>query len=132
MRLKHLFFISIIFLSFNALSQDTLYIDAEYGASQPDDVDSSMIYHSIDVTFHNIDTLHWNQIHVELLEINSGQLMVREQYIKNNPNSQFEINGENVTIKLAMLPKSDYKIFAKVKHIGGVETETLETILNDE
>lgn len=134
MKLKHLAAIAFsIALTFTSFAQsDSLYLSSSYGFSEADVVDSTLMYHSIDVTVHNIDTLNWNTIMIEVKDSVTNQVVARTLVNRNNPNSDFSTTNNSVSSIVAVLPKSVYYIYAKVKHIGGAESETIETTLSDD
>ena len=123
----------LLIFALSSFSQsDSLTLNAHYGYSETDVVDSSLVYNAIEVNIHNIDTLNWQLIQLELVEVNSNQLMVRKIIDRNESGTYNVVNTDEVSLVLAVLPKNDYKIYAKVRHVGGVESETLETTLSNE
>ncbi|PHR44323.1 MAG: hypothetical protein COA32_15020 [Fluviicola sp.] len=120
----------VLIISFSATSQDSTYLTAQYGEQQLDEVDSSLVYHSIDVTVHNVDTLDFLKIQIELLDTSDGRLVVRKIISKNEDLPYFNVNEDSIDITIAVLPKSNYKIIIRLIEYNGLESPIYETNLS--
>src|SRR5690554_2345860 len=123
--------IATFFFVFPIFSQDSTFVTVSYGGTEVDPVDSTIVYQSILLECHNVDTTDIVGFQVEVLDSTTMNLLSRNHIeLPEDQSAKYVFENGNIVINLGyFLPSNTYKILFRERDYQGVLGEIIEITL---